>query len=65
MKKTIIGSPLGALLAQQAKGIPRIGYLTGTPLSVIPYRVETFRRGLREPGCVKDAPAEHQLTFHF
>ena len=40
----------GAAQAQQAKRIPRIGYLSGTSASVNPARIEAFRQGLRELG---------------
>lgn len=61
MKKTIIGLALCSLLlapclpvqAQQPTKIPRIGYLTGTPLSSMSDRVEAFRQGLREVGYVE------------
>jgi putative tryptophan/tyrosine transport system substrate-binding protein len=36
--------------AQQSAKIPRIGYLTGSSVSVITDRTEAFRRGLREIG---------------
>jgi putative ABC transport system substrate-binding protein len=36
--------------AQQSAKIPRIGYLTGSSVSVITDRTEAFRRGLRELG---------------
>src|SRR5262245_19862353 len=39
--------------AQQAKKIPRIGWLSGTPLSGIPERTEAFRQGLRELGYIE------------
>jgi putative tryptophan/tyrosine transport system substrate-binding protein len=37
-----------AAQAQQAKKVPRIGYLTASPLSAIAPRIEAFRQGLRE-----------------
>jgi putative ABC transport system substrate-binding protein len=40
-------------LAQQAKKVPRIGYLSGTSYSVNSVRVEAFRQGLRELGYVE------------
>ncbi len=54
-------SVLGALLlalslpveAQQAKKVPRIGYLDGVSLSVNAARTEAFRQGLRELGYVE------------
>jgi putative tryptophan/tyrosine transport system substrate-binding protein len=39
--------------SQQAKKLPRIGYLSGTSLSVNSARVEAFRQGLRELGYVE------------
>jgi putative ABC transport system substrate-binding protein len=39
--------------AQQPTKIPRIGYLTGAPLSSISARTEAFRQGLRELGYVE------------
>src|SRR4249919_2024943 len=39
--------------AQQAKKIPRIGYLTVSSLSANPARIEAFRQGLRELGYVE------------
>jgi len=39
--------------AQQAKKIPRVGYLTGTSLSGNPNRIMAFRQGLRELGYVE------------
>src|SRR4051812_6991725 len=42
-----LGVPAGA---QQAKKIPRIGYLTATSPSGLAYRVKAFRQGLREVG---------------
>ena len=52
---------LGALLfalcvaaeAQQAKKVPRVGYLTGAYLSAIVNRTEASRQGLRELGYVE------------
>ena len=38
--------------AQQAKKVPRIGFLTTSP-SIFPGRVEAFRQGLRELGYVE------------
>jgi putative tryptophan/tyrosine transport system substrate-binding protein len=37
-----------AAQAQQAKKVPRIGYLTASSLSAIAPRIEAFRQGLRE-----------------
>ena len=36
--------------AQQPTRIPRIGYLSGSPLSAMAYRIEPFLQGLRELG---------------
>jgi putative tryptophan/tyrosine transport system substrate-binding protein len=38
--------------AQEAKRVPRIGFLTASP-SVFPGRIEAFRQGLRELGYVE------------
>jgi putative tryptophan/tyrosine transport system substrate-binding protein len=43
----------GSAAAQQAKKIPRIGYLTGARLTAIANRTEAFRRCLRELGYVE------------
>src|SRR5262250_551034 len=62
LRKTPLASILfaGALLAlavtveaQQAKKIPRIGYLAIASLSATPERIEAFRQGLRELGYVE------------
>src|SRR5262249_12032883 len=39
--------------AQQPKKVPRIGFMIGTSPSIVPDRVEGFRRGLRELGYVE------------
>jgi putative ABC transport system substrate-binding protein len=39
--------------AQQAKKVPRIGYLSASSLSAMADRTEAFRRGLRELGYVE------------
>src|SRR5262245_55485342 len=39
--------------AQQAKKIPRIGFMIGTSPSIIPDRIEGLRQGLRELGYVE------------
>ncbi len=39
--------------AQQTGKIPRIGYLTGTPVTADNARIEAFREGLRELGYVE------------
>ena len=47
-------APCGVVaLAQQAKKVPRIGYLAATSVSTNPARVEAFRQGLRELGYVE------------
>jgi putative tryptophan/tyrosine transport system substrate-binding protein len=61
MKKKITILMLSAMLlalsfpadAQQPGKIPRIGYLTGTPLSPMPFQAEVFRQALRELGYVE------------
>jgi putative tryptophan/tyrosine transport system substrate-binding protein len=61
MDRKIIGLALGALLfalcvpaeAQQARKVPRIGYLTATSLSSNVARIDAFRQGLRELGYVE------------
>src|SRR5690242_3649301 len=45
-----LGSPCGA---QQARGIPRIGYLTTTFASEAKARVDTLRRGLQQLGYLE------------
>ena len=47
-----LATPLGAE-AQQPTNIPRIGFLTAVPLSVMSARTEAFRQGLRELGYVE------------
>src|SRR4029077_4145871 len=52
---------LGAMLlalgvpaeTQQAKKVPRIGYLSATSPSISPARSEAFRQGLRDLGYVE------------
>jgi putative ABC transport system substrate-binding protein len=39
--------------AQQAKKVPRIGYLTGTSVSVASARTEAFQQGLRDLGYLE------------
>jgi putative tryptophan/tyrosine transport system substrate-binding protein len=39
--------------AQQAKKVPRIGFMIGTSPSTIPDRIEGFRQGLRDLGYVE------------
>jgi putative ABC transport system substrate-binding protein len=61
MSKKVFCVALGAMLlalsfpawAQQAKKVPRIGYLTATSASAIRARIEAFRQGLRELGYVE------------
>jgi putative tryptophan/tyrosine transport system substrate-binding protein len=43
----------GIVEAQQAKEVPRIGFLGFTSLSAIAARIEAFRQGLREFGYVE------------
>src|SRR4029453_16374337 len=61
MSQKILGFTLGALLlalyasaeAQQAKKVPRIGFLTANDLSALAARIEALRQGLRELGDVE------------
>ena len=61
MRKIVIHLALSAMLfalcaaaaAQQAKKVPRIGYLTADFFSAISHRTEAFRQGLRELGYVE------------
>jgi putative ABC transport system substrate-binding protein len=61
MRKNIVCSVLAIFLltsvcpaeAQQPKKVPRIGWLTGAPLSANAERREAFRQGLRELGYVE------------
>src|SRR5262245_11614552 len=61
MRRKITALVAGALLmavcfaaeVQQPGKIPRIGFMIGTSPSIIPDRVEGFRRGLRELGYVE------------
>ena len=39
--------------AQQSAKIPRIGFVTATPLASIAARIEAFRQGLRDVGYVE------------
>ena len=50
---SLLSAPCSSAEAQQPKKIPRIGYLTGSPLSALPERHEAFRRRLRELGYVE------------
>jgi ABC-type uncharacterized transport system substrate-binding protein len=58
---SVFGFALGAVLlalctfveAQQAKKVPRIGFLSGVSLSTNPTRPEAFRQGLRELGYIE------------
>src|SRR5262245_850173 len=60
-KAKIVGFALCAVLfalgapaqAQQPNRVPRIGYLSGSSLSVVTDRIEAFRRGLRELGYIE------------
>jgi putative ABC transport system substrate-binding protein len=61
MSKIVIRLALGAVLftlsvpteAQQLTKVFRIAYLSNVPFSDIPYRIEAFRRGLRDLGYVE------------
>jgi putative ABC transport system substrate-binding protein len=61
MKKKIFGLTLNAVLlalcfaveAQQAKKIPRIGFLSVGSAASMSARIEAFRRGLREQGYIE------------
>src|SRR5207302_6618589 len=62
IKKTVVALAVALVLiltlvtrneAQQAKKIPRIGFLAATSPSVEAARVEAFRQGLRELGYVE------------
>ena len=48
----LLAAPLAAD-AQRPTNIPRIGFLTAVPLSVMSARTEAFRQGLRELGYVE------------
>ena len=48
----LLAAPLAAE-AQPSTNIPRIGFLTALPLSVMSARTEAFRQGLRELGYVE------------
>ena len=48
----ILAAPL-ATKAQPSTNIPRIGFLTAVPLSMMSARTEAFRQGLRELGYVE------------
>jgi putative ABC transport system substrate-binding protein len=50
---SLLFAPCSSAGAQQPVKIPRIGYLTGTPLTANPARREAFRQGLRELGYVE------------
>jgi hypothetical protein len=47
-----LAAPLDAE-ARSPSNIPRIGFLTAAPLSVMAARTEAFRQGLRELGYVE------------
>jgi putative ABC transport system substrate-binding protein len=59
--KKVVGLALSAVFlalsfpaeAQQAKKVPRIGFLGATPPSSVSARIEAFRQGLRELGYVE------------
>jgi len=48
----LLSALCGSAQAQQPTKVPRIGYLTGPPLSAIAVRIDAFRQGLRELGYV-------------
>ena len=48
----LLTTPLAAEAQAPAK-LPRIGFLTAVPLSVMSARTEAFRQGLRELGYVE------------
>jgi putative ABC transport system substrate-binding protein len=48
----LLAAPLGTE-TQSPSNIPRIGFLTAVPLSVMSARTEAFRQGLREMGYVE------------
>jgi putative tryptophan/tyrosine transport system substrate-binding protein len=62
MRKTVISFALTALFyalcssadAQQPAKVPRIGYLTGSPISAMGTRIDAFRQRLRELGYVEN-----------
>jgi len=49
----ILAKPLGAGSQPAGQKVPRIGYLDGASLSANSVRLEAFRHGLRELGCVE------------
>jgi putative ABC transport system substrate-binding protein len=61
VSRSVFGLALSALLfalsvsaqAQQAKKVARIGYLSGQSRSTATVRIDPFRQGLRELGCVE------------
>jgi len=50
----VLLAPLSVTEAQQAKKVPRIGYLTGATADGQSARLEAFRQGLRELGYVEE-----------
>jgi putative tryptophan/tyrosine transport system substrate-binding protein len=50
---TVLLFTVSPVEAQQPKKVPRIGFMIGTSPSIIPDRIEGFRRGLRELGYVE------------
>ena len=54
----ILAAPL-ATKAQPSTNIPRIGFLTAVPLSMMSARTEAFRQGLRELGYVEGGNHRH------
>ena len=62
MVMLIVSALLAAPLAAEAQPptkIPRIGFLTAVPLSVMSARTEAFRQGLRELGYVEGKNHRH------
>jgi putative ABC transport system substrate-binding protein len=53
LRVTVLLTAVSIAQAQQPAKIPRIGYLSGPPLSVIVARIEAFRQGLRDLGYVE------------
>jgi putative tryptophan/tyrosine transport system substrate-binding protein len=50
---SLLLAPFSAVEAQQPKKIPRIGWLSGSPLSAVSFRRESFRQGLGELGYIE------------
>jgi putative tryptophan/tyrosine transport system substrate-binding protein len=49
--------------AQQPGKVPRIGYLSVSSLSAMADRIEAFRQGLRELGCVEGEEHPHRVAI--